>query len=277
MLSKIFSAAAVALAAAPLVSGQTSTLCNPLTTSCPADPAFGKDTVHCDFTKGPCSAFETLGGTSVEYGAKGAVFTIAGAGTAPTIATGKFLFFGRVDIEVQASPGVGIVTSAVLQSNDLDEIDWEWLGGDNAQVQTNYFSKGDVSTYDRGAFHPVENPTGQFHLYSIEWTSKAVVWSINHTPVRTLTYEEAKGGSGFPQTPMQVKLGTWTGGSPDASEGTVIWAGGLADYSQGPFVGYYKSISVVDYAGGDAPTTKSVREYIYGDHSGSHQSIRVVA
>ncbi|KAM5347667.1 hypothetical protein ACJ41O_007491 [Fusarium nematophilum] len=273
MLHKALS---VALAVAAPALAQTFTKCNPLTSTCPPDPAFGKDTVHCDFTKGPCEAFTAVDGTTIEYGANGAVFTIAGAGVAPTIETGKYIFFGRVDVEVQASPGVGIITSAVLQSDNLDEIDWEWIGGDNAQVQSNYFSKGDVSTYDRGAFHPVVNPTGQFHVYSIEWTSKAVQWIIDGQVVRTLTYEEAKGGSGFPQSPMQIKLGTWTGGSPDAAEGTIIWAGGLADYSQGPFSGYYKSISVVDYAGGDAPTTKSVKEYIYGDQSGSYQSIQVV-
>ncbi|KAF7556938.1 hypothetical protein G7Z17_g1015 [Cylindrodendrum hubeiense] len=265
------------LALAPiLVSAQTSTLCNPLLTSCAADPAFGKDTVTCDFTKGPCSSFSPLAGTTIEYTDKGAAFTIAGFGQAPTVATGKYIFFGRVDIEIQAAAGQGIITSAVLQSDDLDEIDWEWIGGDNLQVQTNYFSKGDVTTYDRGAFHPVENPTGSFHVYSIEWTSKAVTWSIGDQVVRTLTYDEAKGGTSFPQTPMQIKLGTWVGGSPEAAPGTIIWAGGLADFSQGPFTGYYKSISVVDYAGTDYPTSKSVTEYIYGDQSGSYQSIQVV-
>ena len=94
--------------------------------------------------------------------------------------------------------------------------------------------------------------------------------------MRTLTYEDAKGGSGFPQTPMQIKLGTWCAGRPDAAEGTVQWAGGMTDFSQAPFKAYYKSISIVDYAGGDAPTTKSVREYIYGDHSGNHGSIKTV-
>lgn len=73
---------------------------------------------------------------------------------------------------------------------------------------------------------------------------------------------------------MQIKLGSWVAGRPDAAEGTVIWAGGLTDFSQGPFVGHYKSISIVDYAGGDVPSTKSVKEYIYGDKSGSFQSIR---
>ncbi|KAM0553399.1 hypothetical protein ACHAPJ_007413 [Fusarium lateritium] len=268
--------AVLAFAAPALVSAQTSTKCNPLTATCPADPAFGKDTVHCDFTKGACSAFDEDAGTTLEHNGKGAVFTISGPNQAPTIATGKFLFFGRIDIEVQASTGVGICTSAVLQSDNLDEIDWEWLGGDNAQVQSNYFSKGDVSTYDRGAFHPVANPTGQFHTYSIDWTPSKIDWIIDNTVVRTLNYADAKGGSAFPQTPMQVKLGTWTAGSPDAAEGTIQWAGGLADYSKGPFNAYYKSISIVDYAGGDAPTTKTVREYIYGDHSGSFTSIKAV-
>jgi beta-glucanase (GH16 family) len=77
-----------------------------------------------------------------------------------------------------------------------------------------------VSTYDRGAFHPVENPIGQFHVYSIEWTPAAINWIIDDVVVRTLTYEDAKGGSAFPQTPMQIKLGTWCAGSPDAAEGS---------------------------------------------------------
>lgn len=273
----MFSKAIAALAlAAPLVSAQTFTKCNPLTATCPADPAFGRDTVHCDFTKGACEAFAEDAGTSLEHNENGAVFTISGPNQAPTIATGKYIFFGRVDVEVQASTGVGICTSAVLQSDDLDEIDWEWLGGDNAQVQSNYFSKGDVSTYDRGEFHPVVNPTGQFHLYSIEWTPSAINWMIDDQVVRTLPYTDATGPNGYPQSPMQIKLGTWTAGSPDAAPGTITWAGGLADYSQGPFNAYYKSISIVDYAGGDAPTTASVREYIYGDHSGSWKSIQKI-
>lgn len=123
----------------------------------------------------------------------------------------------------------------------------------------------------------MENPVGSSHVYSIEWTSKAVNWIIDGATVRTLTYDEAKGGTGFPQTPMQIKLGTWVAGRPDAAPGTIQWAGGMADFSAAPFNAYYKSISVVDYAGGDFPTSKSVKEYIYGDKSGSYQSIQVVS
>ena len=275
MFSKTLSAAAVILAATSLVSAQTHTDCNPLKKTCPNDPAFGNSKVSCDMSKGLCTAFKELDGTDLEFNGNGAVFKIESETNAPTIQTGKYIFFGRVDVEVQAAPGAGIVTSAVLQSDDLDEIDWEWVGGDNAQAQTNYFSKGDTTTYDRGAYHPVSNPTGSFHTYSVEWTSAAINWLIDGTTVRTLTAAEAKGGSGFPQTPMQVKLGTWVAGRKDAPEGTVQWSGGKVDWSQAPFNGYYKSISIVDYAGKDAPATGAVKEYIYGDNSGSWESIKV--
>jgi hypothetical protein len=73
---------------------------------------------------------------------------------------------------------------------------------------------------------------------------------------------------------MQVKLGTWIAGRPGAPIGTVNWAGGYVDWSQKPFVAYYKSISITDYAGGDRPG-KSATRYVYGDKSGKAWSIRV--
>ncbi|KOS22977.1 putative glycosidase [Escovopsis weberi] len=268
--------AVLALAASSVVSAQTFTDCNPLKKTCPSDPAFGNDTITCDFSKGACDVFAELPGTTLKYSDNGAVFSISTETQAPTIRTGRYILFGRVDVVVQAAAGAGIVTSSVLQSDDLDEIDWEWVGGDNTQAQTNYFSKGDTSTYDRGAFHEVDNPTGQFHKYSVEWTSQAVTWLIDDVPVRSLTAAQANNGATLPQTPMQVKLGTWVAGRKDAPEGTVQWAGGLTDFDKAPFLGYYKSISIVDYAGADGPTDKSIKEYVYGDHSGTWQSIKVV-
>lgn len=266
----------LALAAASMASAQTFTNCNPLKKTCPADPAFGKNKVNCDLTKGPCDVFHEFDGTKLEYDERGAVFSIKEDTNAPTIGTKKFMFFGRLDVEVQPAAGAGIVTSLVLQSDDLDEIDWEWVGGDDAQAQSNYFYKGDTTTYDRGAFHPVSGAVTKVNKYSIEYTPKAVKWFINDAVVRTLTYEEAGNGAKFPQTPMEVRLGTWVGGRKDKPEGTVEWAGGLADFSKAPFNAYYKSISIVDYAGGEGPTDKDVKEYVYGDQSGTYQSIKVV-
>ncbi|KAH7227196.1 concanavalin A-like lectin/glucanase domain-containing protein [Fusarium redolens] len=208
----------------------------------------------------------------IKYDKKGAKFNIEEETNASTIATRKYIFFGRVDVELQAAPGQGIVTAIVLQSDTLDEIDWEWLGGDATQVQSNYFSKGDTTTYDRGDFHDVTEPLTTFHTYSIEWNKNVVQWIIDGNVIRTPKAADAKG---FPQSPMQIKLGTWCAGGSQTEQGTVEWAGGLTDLSKAPFNAYYKSVTIVDYAGGDGPVPKSVNEYVYGDNWGSADSIKV--
>jgi beta-glucanase (GH16 family) len=185
------------------------------------------------------------------------------------------MFFGRLEVELNPAPGKGVVTSVVLQSDVLDEIDWEWVGGDIDQVQTNYFSKGDTSTYDRGAYHPVKGAVGTPHIYTIEWTAEKIDWIVNGAIVRTLKASDAKGGKAFPQTPMEVKLGTWVAGRKDAPDGTVEWAGGYTDFSNAPFNAYYKSVKIVDYAGGSGPASGPVRQYVYGDKSGDWESIVV--
>ncbi|RSM14576.1 hypothetical protein CEP52_001298 [Fusarium oligoseptatum] len=276
MFSKALSTAAVVLAAAGLVSAQTYTDCNPLKKTCPANPAFGDNKVDCDFTKGECDAFHSMIGTSLKYDGKGALFVINKESDAPTIRTDNYIFFGRVDVVVQAAEGQGVVTSAVLQSDDLDEIDWEWVGGDNAQVQSNYFSKGDTTTYDRAVYHPVSAPLTSTHKYSVEWTSTKIDWLIDDAVVRTLNAADAKGGSAFPQTPMQIKLGTWVAGGKNSNAGTREWAGGYTDFDDAPFNAYYKSVTIIDYAGKDAPGQNAgAKEYVYGDNSGDWTSIKV--
>ncbi|WYZ35566.1 hypothetical protein EsH8_X_000213 [Colletotrichum jinshuiense] len=271
MFSKIFSAATVALAASTMVSAQTFTSCDPTKKDCPADPALGKS-VSVDFTKGNDeSVFRKLDGTSVKYESGGALFAINKETDAPTMASNKYIFFGKIDVVLKAAPGQGVVTSVVLQSDDLDEIDWEWVGGDTQKVQTNYFGKGDTSTYDRGAYHDVSNPLSEYHTYTIDWTQESVKWLIDGALVRELKYADAKGGAMFPQTPMEVKIGTWVAGRKDAAKGTVEWAGGYTDFTKAPFNAYYKSISITDYMGNKG--AKVAKQYVYGDRSGSWESI----
>lgn len=173
--------------------------------------------------------------------------------------------FGHVDFEVKAAPGVGIVSSAVLQSDCLDEIDWEWLGGDDTQVQSNYFGKGITTSYNRGAFHDAPNNHDEFHMYSIDWTSEQIVWQIDGVTVRAMTYAEAETGQ-YPQTPMFIKVGTWSGGDPSNPPGTIQWAGGPTNYAAGPYTMYLKSIAATDYSTGS--------QYTYSGTTGTWQSIR---
>lgn len=271
MHSKFISAAAL-LALAKLSAAQTHTDCNPMKTACKADPALGT-TIDADFTKGKSPHFYEFAGTTIDYTKDGALFTIKKETDAPTVGSHKYVFFGKIDVTIRAAPGAGVVSSFVLQSDNLDEVDWEWLGGDSKQVQTNYFGKGDTTTYDRGAYHPVANPQFEDHTYTIDWTKEYIKWYIDGALVRTLLYKDAKGGTRFPQTPMQVKLGSWVAGRKNAPEGTVQWAGGYTDFSKGPFIAYYKDIKITDYSNG----VKGAKEYVWAPapNDGAYTDITV--
>ncbi|OJJ60005.1 hypothetical protein ASPSYDRAFT_149087 [Aspergillus sydowii CBS 593.65] len=244
-----------------LASAQTYTDCNPLEQSCPANPALGTS-INIDFTKGSSDEFTEI--MAPTYGNDGAAFTVAKQGDAPLLQSNWYIMFGHVEFVIKAAPGVGIVSSAVLQSDDLDEIDWEWLGGNNQYVQSNYFGKGNTDTYNRAATHDNPGNHDDFHTYTIDWTNSHIVWQIDGKTVRVLTPDSAESNQ-YPQTPMMVRIGVWAGGDPNNAEGTIQWAGGKTDYTAGPFTMYLKSLKVTDYSTGNS--------YKYGDNSGSWESI----
>ncbi|EFX01447.1 extracellular cell wall glucanase [Grosmannia clavigera kw1407] len=274
MLSNVLSTSALLLLASKLVSAQTSSACNPVKgDKCPDNEAF-PESLTIDFTKGANDYFTIAAGTTLEYDKDmGAVFTISKESDAPTITSTKYIFFGTVEAVIQVAPGTGIVSSFVLESDDLDEVDWEWLGGDTAQAQTNYFSKGNDTVFDRGGFSKVSNPQTGFHTYTVDWSPTAIVWSIDGAVTRTLTSASANNGATFPQTPMQIKLGTWDGGASTQPKGTITWAGGLTpfDDNNGPYKAYYKSIKITNNSNG----VKDASSYTYEGTTGTYENIKV--
>ncbi|CAG5160245.1 uncharacterized protein ALTATR162_LOCUS5771 [Alternaria atra] len=258
--------ALTALASVALIApsnAQTWSNCNPtLRSDCPPDSALGR-TVNIDFSS-ESESFTPQGNPT--YGDDGVSFTVRQSGDAPQLTSLWYIMFGKVDIEIQAAPGAGIVSSFVLQSDTLDEIDWEWLGADPDEVQSNYFGKGQTTDYNRGAFHSDPGSQSGFKKYTIEWTPEQIVWQIDGTTVRTL--EPANANNQYPQTPMQVKFGAWSGGDSANPAGTISWARGPTDYSQGPFTMKVKSLMVQDYSTGT--------QYVYGDQTGTSGSIKSV-
>lgn len=215
--------------------------------------------------------FTAAAGSNATYGANGAEIVINAKGQAPTFTSTKYMFFGTVDVTMRVAKGAGIVTTIVLESDVLDEIDWEWLGGANGEVQSNYFSKGNTATYgqlEQRIAIPGGDDIDTFHTYSLDWTPEKLEWKVDGTSMRTLTY--AGNENTYPQTPMMVKFGTWCAGCSDAP-GTVAWAGGAPDFSQAPFTAYYKSISIKDNANGVA----NAATYQYTDQTGSKDSIKI--
>ncbi|KAH7392405.1 concanavalin A-like lectin/glucanase domain-containing protein [Phaeosphaeria sp. MPI-PUGE-AT-0046c] len=262
-----FTSYTAAAALASLATAQTFTDCNPMEKDCPNDPAMSA-TFETDFKAGKdaIKGWKQTAG-SLNYGPKGAEFVVAKAGDAPTIQSEGFLHFGYVEVKMTAAKGQGIISSIVLQSQDLDEVDWEWIGGQEGKVQMNYFGKGNTTTFDRMIEAPVATTQTETHTYALNWTAEAITWIIDEKPVRTLKYADANGGKTFPQTPCNVRLGNWPAGD-SKDKGTVEWAGGKVDYAQAPFTMTIESVKVINYSPGT--------EYKWTDKTGSFESIEVI-
>lgn len=257
------SAATLAQAATTTAASASASACNPLSSSCSPDKALATD-ISVDFTSSLDYFDEVSTESGISYGDDGLTMTLAKRFDNPAIKSTIYIMFGRVECQFKAAKGKGIVSSFYLQSDDLDEIDLEWLGGDDTQFQTNFFSKGNTTTYTRGEYQNVDSaPQDDFHNYTIVWTEEELVWYYDGSPVRTLKNTTS---SGYPQTPMYIKAGIWAGGDPSNDQGTIEWAGGETDYSDAPFKMYIKDISVSDYSTG--------KEYSYSDKSGSWTSIK---
>ncbi|CAK7242061.1 MAG: hypothetical protein STHCBS139747_003538 [Sporothrix thermara] len=273
-MTRICSPLALAAAALSLFAGhaaaQVTTACQPLnTTGCPADPAFGTDYMFM-FNTTPSMDYWLPTAGSPQYSAEnGAQFTINKQGDSPTIRSTFYIFFGRTEMMIKAATGTGVISSVMFLSDDLDEIDLEFMGGNQSVVETNYFGKG-RQDFNNALYHPVQGGiSNDFHNYTTVWTNTSLDFYIDSAKVRTLLPQDANSTFNYPQTPMRISMGIWAGGDPTLPEGTREWAGGDTDYTQGPFSMYVKSVRVTDYSSG--------KEYSYGDHSGSWESIKITA
>ncbi|KAG7841800.1 hypothetical protein KL942_001679 [Ogataea angusta] len=264
LLCSLVSGLAVAATGSSSVPLATAT-CNPLkTTGCPADTALA-GAISEDFKS--ASEYFSVYSTpdQIFYSDEGVQLTLAKRFDNPALRSNFYLMFGKVEVLLKAANGTGIISSFYLQSDDLDEIDLEWFGGDGYEVQTNYFSKGNTATYDRGGYHNMDDPRAAFHNYTIDWTAEALTWYVDGKAIRTLTNDSSQG---YPQSPMYLMMGIWAGGDSTNSQGTIEWAGGSTNYDDAPFSMYIKKLVAVDYSNGS--------EYRYEDTSGQWTSIEAV-
>ncbi|KAL2207377.1 concanavalin A-like lectin/glucanase [Sarocladium strictum] len=261
------------LAAIATVSGQDTGACDPTKGDCPPVSAFGRQ-VRCDFTEGPCGFVRDRG--NVTYGTtNGAELVIEDGDDLPLLVTPRYLFFGKVEFEVRAAGGQGLITTALIQSRSEDEITWTMFGSKDNETESNYYAKGDIDS-DNSDTHETSESTGEFHNYTIEWTSRAITWSIDNKALRKIQPDLGDSGDSYPQTPMQVRFGSWVGGKKDSPDEVKDWAGGVTSMKDAPFKLWIKSITVTDYAGGSELTQKKIKQYEHTDQSGTYESIKAV-
>lgn len=207
MLSLAVPVLAALSAILPTTLAQTSTKCNPLfEKGCPDVHALGGNaTFHFNDTLYR-KIWEPRNDGKVDWSEKGATFTIERSGHAPQIDSKFYMLFGRLEVVMRMARGKGIISTAILQSENLDEIDWEFRG-DADLAMTNYYGKGRNESKGRGEdFEMESSPHDSFHNYTIDWTKERLQWWLDGKMLRELKYEDAEGGEEYPQSPMVWKF-----------------------------------------------------------------------
>lgn len=235
--------------------------CNPLhDKNCfVQNQALGEDLVGFEF-----KYFKTQGDVQANHGvSQEIIMKLNERFQNPMIESNFYILYGKVECEILASSGQGIISSFYLQSNDLDEIDIaELFGGNPYEFQSNFFIKGNTTTWDRGGYHQIRNPLQYFNKYTVEWTPTEIKWWCNDILVRTL---ENSNTYGIPRSPMAVKLSLWAGGDESNQPGTILWAGGKCDYKEMPYMMKVRNLRVSDYSSGTV--------YSYGYEEGQWKEL----
>ncbi|CAG8483915.1 5237_t:CDS:2 [Funneliformis caledonium] len=174
-------------------------------------------------------------------------------GFGATVSTTFFMLYGTVTARIKtASTSKGVVTSMVVSNNTInsigDEIDFEWVGLDRTEVQSNFYWNGTLD-YTKGAHHQVGvDTTTEYHNYTIEWLPETLTWMIDGKRIRTVTKESTWDAAAkvykYPSVDSRVSFSIWDGGM--GQPGTVEWAGGPTDWSveNKVYTMYVDSISV---------------------------------
>ncbi|QGA17150.1 hypothetical protein EYB26_004820 [Talaromyces marneffei] len=269
MRSSVLTALVAALVST--VSAQTSTSCQPLNETCPPDPALSTSHTWNISASSQLDNIWNITNGVLNYTDDAVGFTINKKLDSPTIRSTFYIFFGRLEYHVRAAPGHGVISSVVLQSDDLDEVDWEWVGSEPNTVQTNFFGKGQTIDGTAEYFNISSSTHDEYHNYTTWWDKEKLEWWVDGQLLRTVTPSNSSNSTydWYPQTPMNIRIGVWPGGDPNGAPGTIQWAGGVIDYDAGPYTMFVSQVSAQDFSTG--------KEYNYTDHSGSWESINIVA
>ncbi len=114
--------------------------------------------------------------------------------TGARLSTTRYLLYGRISVKMTAIPVPGAVSTFITMSQRKDEIDWEFVGANVTEGQSNVFYKGIEEFNIHNFRHLIPNGADfatSMHVYTIDWRSDSLTWLIDGVPVRTLSKENA--------------------------------------------------------------------------------------
>jgi len=189
-------------------------------------------------------SFTTQGQPVVQ--SDGTLFTMPESTGGTLFSSTFYVWYGRVSVKMVSSSGQGVVSAFILMSDVKDEIDFEFVGNDLQQVQSNFYWQG-VLNYTNSANLTVASTDTNVHTYTIDWTPDTLTWYIDNTAMRVLnkkdTFNSSSNTYQYPQSPSRIMLSLWPAGSRQNGQGTITWAGGLVNWNDQNLMsnGYYHS------------------------------------
>lgn len=70
------------------------------------------------------------------------LLTMAPGTVGTVLASSEYMWYGDVEATFKTSRGAGVVTAFILLSDVKDEIDYEFVGSNLEEAQTNYYFQG---------------------------------------------------------------------------------------------------------------------------------------
>lgn len=211
------------------------------------------------------------------------LLTMAQGTVGTVLSSTHYVWYGKTSVTMSTSQGAGVITAFILMSNARDEIDYEFVGANVGEAQTNYYFQGDID-YTHGKKLPVDDTRKNMHTYTVDWTPDKIDWIIDGQVRRTLnkadTWDPAKNHYKFPQTPSRIMISLWPAGLPTSPKGTVEWGGGLVEWDS-PYMqnGYYyavvKDVKVECYDPPKGAQIDGSKSYIYTDVSATNNTIKI--
>lgn len=212
------------------------------------------------------------------------LLTMARGTVGTLLASTTYVWYGKISATLKTSRGQGVVTAFILLSDAKDEIDFEFIGSDLDDAQSNYYFQGQPN-YNNGKNISMTDTFNTYHTYEIDWTPESITWSIDgqdkRTTFRNTTWNTTSNRYHYPQTPARIQLSLWPAGLETNGKGTIDWAGGLVDWNSQDIrnTGYYyamvNDVNVQCYDPPEGAKVSGSKAYIYNSVAGTNDTVEM--